>query len=201
MRWLIRTHPAGTAGATKSSSSSTCRPCSGWPTTPPNCSATARSRPPWSATGPPTADWGRLVVDPVTGHLLDYGSVIYRPPAELADYVMARDRRCRFPGCNTRATVCDIDHNIPAPRGDTSASQLLLPLPPPPPTQNLRRLDRPTPTRRQLPMDITMRPPIRLRPTTPTRLKAGRRARRAWARLARAAIRATARRPEIRWPR
>jgi len=29
--------------------------------------------------------------------------------------------RCRFPGCNTRATVCDIDHNIPAPRGDTSA--------------------------------------------------------------------------------
>ena len=68
-----------------------------------------------------TADWLRLVVDPVTGYLLDYGTVIYRPPAELADYLMARDRRCRFPGCNTRATVCDIDHNIPAPRGDTSA--------------------------------------------------------------------------------
>jgi hypothetical protein len=67
------------------------------------------------------ADWRRMIADPVTGHLLDYGSVIYRPPAELADYVMARDRRCRFPGCNTRATVCDIDHNIPAPRGDTSA--------------------------------------------------------------------------------
>ena len=67
------------------------------------------------------ADWLRLVVDPVNGYLLDYGTVIYRPPAELADFVMARDRRCRFPGCNTRATVCDIDHNIPAPRGDTSA--------------------------------------------------------------------------------
>jgi hypothetical protein len=67
------------------------------------------------------ADWVRLVVDPVTGYLLDYGSVIYRPPAELADFVMARDRRCRFPGCNTRATICDIDHNIPAPRGDTSS--------------------------------------------------------------------------------
>jgi Domain of unknown function (DUF222) len=67
------------------------------------------------------ADWLRLIVDPVTGHLLDYGTVIYRPPAELADYVMARDRRCRFPGCNTKATHCDIDHNIPAPRGDTSA--------------------------------------------------------------------------------
>jgi hypothetical protein len=67
------------------------------------------------------ADWLRLVVEPVTGLLLDYGTVIYRPPAELADYVMARDRRCRFPGCNTRATVCDIDHNIPAPSGATSA--------------------------------------------------------------------------------
>jgi len=67
------------------------------------------------------ADWRRLIIEPVTGFLLDHGSVIYRPPVELADYVMARDRRCRFPGCNTRATVCDIDHNIPAPRGATSA--------------------------------------------------------------------------------
>jgi hypothetical protein len=67
------------------------------------------------------ADWRRLIADPVTGYLLDYGTVIYRPPAQLADFVMARDRRCRFPGCNTRASVCDIDHNIPAPRGDTSA--------------------------------------------------------------------------------
>jgi hypothetical protein len=67
------------------------------------------------------ADWRRMIVEPVTGFLLDYGTAIYRPPAELADYVMARDRRCRFPGCNTRATVCDIDHNIPAPRGATSA--------------------------------------------------------------------------------
>jgi hypothetical protein len=44
-----------------------------------------------------TADWVRLMVDPITGYLLDYGKGIYRPPAELADYVMARDRRCRFP--------------------------------------------------------------------------------------------------------
>ncbi len=68
------------------------------------------------------ADWRRMIAEPVTGFLLDYGTAIYRPPAELADYVMARDRRCRFPGCNARATVCDIDHNIPAPRGDTSAA-------------------------------------------------------------------------------
>jgi hypothetical protein len=64
-----------------------------------------------------------MVVEPVTGNFLDYGSVIYRPPAELATYIRVRDRHCRFPGCNTRATVCDIDHNIPALRGR-----------PPPPT-------------------------------------------------------------------
>ncbi len=70
----------------------------------------------------PDADWRRLVVDPVNGHLLDYGSAIYRPPAELKAYLLARDRTCRFPGCNTRATSCDIDHNIPAPRGNTSST-------------------------------------------------------------------------------
>ncbi len=57
-------------------------------------------------------------------------------------------------------------------RGHLS-QELLLPVPPPPPTQNLRRLDRPTPTRRQLLVDITIGPPVRLRPTTPTRLKCG----------------------------
>ncbi len=121
MRWLIRRHPAGTAAATKSSSSPTCQSLLGLADNPadllgygPIPAALVRDR-------AAEADWLRLVVDPVTGHLLDYGTVTYRPPAELADYVMARDRRCRFPGCNTRATICDIDHNIPAPRGDTSA--------------------------------------------------------------------------------
>lgn len=70
----------------------------------------------------PDAEWRRMVIDPVTGYLLDHGTVTYRPPAELKDYLLARDRTCRFPGCNTRASVCDIDHNIPAPRGDTSAA-------------------------------------------------------------------------------
>jgi len=67
------------------------------------------------------ADWRRLVVDTVTGYLLDHGNVVYRPPQELADFIVARDRRCRFPGCCRQATRCDIDHNIPAPVGSTSA--------------------------------------------------------------------------------
>jgi hypothetical protein len=67
------------------------------------------------------AKWRRLVVEPVTGHLLDFGSVVYRPPQELADYIVARDRRCRFPGCNRKGAYCDIDHNDPAPHGPTSS--------------------------------------------------------------------------------
>ena len=117
------------------------------------------------------ADWRRLIVDPVTGYLLDYGSVIYRPPAELADFVMARDRRCRFPGCNTRATVCDIDHNIPAPRGDTSAKNCCCLC------RRHHRLKTFGGWTVQLKPDGSclwtspVRPPVRLRPTTPTRLK------------------------------
>ena len=68
-----------------------------------------------------TADWLRLVVDPLTGYPLDYGTVVYRPPAELADYLLARDRRCRFPGCNTSRDPLRHRPQHPRPRGDTSA--------------------------------------------------------------------------------
>jgi hypothetical protein len=68
------------------------------------------------------ADWRRLVVDPVTGCLLDYGHLTYRPPQKLADFIVARDRRCRFMGCTRKATHCDIDHTVPAAAGATSAA-------------------------------------------------------------------------------
>jgi hypothetical protein len=55
----------------------------------------------------------RLVTDPITGHLLDYGRRTYRIPKPLADYVRARDRHCRFPGCLRPISTCDIDHVIP----------------------------------------------------------------------------------------
>ncbi len=71
----------------------------------------------------PKARWRRLVVEPVTGHLLDYGTTIYRPPQGLRDYLVARDRSCRFPGCRRRADLCDIDHVCPAgqPGGRTAS--------------------------------------------------------------------------------
>ncbi|MEO8888095.1 MAG: DUF222 domain-containing protein [Jatrophihabitantaceae bacterium] len=55
------------------------------------------------------ATWRRLVTDEL-GHLLDYGRTTYRPPTDLRDYVMARDRTCMFPTCNRRACRCEIDH-------------------------------------------------------------------------------------------
>ena len=68
------------------------------------------------------ADWMRFVTDPVTGALLDYGHTVYRPPQALADFVVARDRVCVFPGCSMAAERCDIDHGCPYEKGgDTSA--------------------------------------------------------------------------------
>ncbi len=72
----------------------------------------------------PTGTWRRLITDP-TGQLIDYGRTRYRPPAALADYVTARDRTCRFPGCAHRADTAEIDHRIAwAAGGTTNAGNL-----------------------------------------------------------------------------
>src|SRR5829696_1943978 len=51
----------------------------------------------------PDATWHRLLTDPVTGTLLDYGTTVYRPPPVLDRYVVARDQVCIFPGCRQPA--------------------------------------------------------------------------------------------------
>ncbi|MCP2168827.1 HNH endonuclease signature motif containing protein [Goodfellowiella coeruleoviolacea] len=68
--------------------------------------------------------WRRLLTDPVKDTLLDYGRRTYRPPAALADFVRARDKTCRFPGCLRPANKSDLDHHVPFPHGDTSAHNL-----------------------------------------------------------------------------
>jgi hypothetical protein len=74
--------------------------------------------------GDQTGTWRRLITDP-TGRLLDYGTTTYRPPADLARHVMARDQTCTFPGCRRSAHRCDLDHAIPASAGGaTSADNL-----------------------------------------------------------------------------
>jgi hypothetical protein len=56
------------------------------------------------------ASWQRFVSDPTTGNLLDFGRETYLPPQELVDFLLARDRTCRFPGCRRSGQLADIDH-------------------------------------------------------------------------------------------
>jgi hypothetical protein len=72
----------------------------------------------------PTGTWQRLLTDPATGALLDVGRTCYRPPAALDEFVRARDRTCRFPGCRMPAERCDLDHVRRYPDGPTSRCNL-----------------------------------------------------------------------------
>ena len=59
------------------------------------------------------ARWRRMILDPLTGHLLDMGHTSYEPSARLARFVKTRDRRCVFPTCNRASQHCEIDHDRP----------------------------------------------------------------------------------------
>jgi hypothetical protein len=60
------------------------------------------------------------------GRLVDYGRTTYRPPKDLADHVIARDRTCRFPHCQHQACRCELDHIKPWDRnGETNEANLL----------------------------------------------------------------------------
>jgi uncharacterized protein DUF222 len=84
--------------------------------------------------GPITADQAReiatdaalrrLVYDPLSGTVLDYGRTTYRPPAGLADFVRARDVYCRGPICRRRALDSHLDHIEPYPHGPTNDKNL-----------------------------------------------------------------------------
>jgi len=62
----------------------------------------------------------RIVTDPVTGHALDYGTRVYLPD-RLREFLVARDRTCRGPGCGQPAHRSQLDHVIPFPTGPSSA--------------------------------------------------------------------------------
>ncbi|HLY33978.1 MAG TPA: DUF222 domain-containing protein, partial [Jatrophihabitantaceae bacterium] len=57
----------------------------------------------------PTGTWRRMLTDE-RGPLVEYGRTTYRPPADLARFVIARNRTCCFPGCSRAAARCELDH-------------------------------------------------------------------------------------------
>ena len=76
----------------------------------------------------PTGTWRRLLTDSATGALIDYGRSTYRPPRDLADFVIARDPTCVFPTCRGAAHRCDLDHCQPWCNGGTTCPDNLHPL-------------------------------------------------------------------------
>jgi hypothetical protein len=68
--------------------------------------------------------WRRMLTDRSSGVLLDLGRTQYPPSMPLRDVVQERDQTCRFPGCQRKATACEIDHVIPWPVGTTSKDNL-----------------------------------------------------------------------------
>ena len=70
--------------------------------------------------------WRRLVTDPLDGRVLNVGRTRYRPPAEIAEHVRARDGTCARPGCSADAASCDLDHTVEFHRdgGETSDTNL-----------------------------------------------------------------------------
>lgn len=73
----------------------------------------------------------RLVCDPLSGTLLDYGRSTYQPPAALADHVLVRDQTCVMPGCRQPAHRCELDHTEPfhpqRPTGGSTSADNLAP--------------------------------------------------------------------------
>ena len=69
--------------------------------------------------------WRKFITDPTTGNLLDFGRESYLPPQALRDFLLARDKTCRFPGCRRSGLKGEIDHVIPWEEGgETSRSNL-----------------------------------------------------------------------------
>jgi hypothetical protein len=70
------------------------------------------------------AHFRRMVTDPVTGHLLDYGRKRYLAD-DVRDFVLHRDGGCRIPTCGIHAhSRLEADHALPFPQGETTSANL-----------------------------------------------------------------------------
>ena len=71
----------------------------------------------------------RLVTDPLSGTLLDYGRTRYEPPDTLRQFVITREQTCSFVGCTHPARRGQLDHVDPFrpghPTGGTTSAENL----------------------------------------------------------------------------
>jgi hypothetical protein len=74
------------------------------------------------------APYRRLVTDPHTGGLLDYGRTRYTVPRDVVDHLAGLHRTSVGPISQVRARACDIDHVQPWDRGGTTEPGNLTPL-------------------------------------------------------------------------
>ncbi len=65
----------------------------------------------------------RVMTDPL-GHILDVTELGRFPSRKLRTAIQIRDGVCRFATCSRPAAACDLDHEIPHPRGPTSGDNL-----------------------------------------------------------------------------
>lgn len=54
--------------------------------------------------------WWRLITDPMTGSVVEFGRERYRPSAAQRAILQFRDGSCTTPGCTGPARSCEIDH-------------------------------------------------------------------------------------------
>jgi hypothetical protein len=54
-------------------------------------------------------------------------SLRYQPSAALERWIRCRDLTCRFPGCDRKAWICDVDHTVPFNHDDPAAGGLTVP--------------------------------------------------------------------------
>jgi hypothetical protein len=57
----------------------------------------------------------------------DREALRYQPSAALERWIRCRDLTCRFPGCDRKAWICDIDHTTPFNHADPAAGGLTVP--------------------------------------------------------------------------
>lgn len=72
----------------------------------------------------PDARMRRLLVEPVSGAVLDVGRTSYQPTVAIARHVRATHPRCTFPTCEQPARRSELDHVLPYPLGPTSVDNL-----------------------------------------------------------------------------